>query len=176
MSSGYTRDQLADLLLKFHENVPPEITKADFNAPAKVQDISMAGTEFGALIRLRFIDDNELDFFLNCVVALELVACLYSAGVTSGWWNKKHADPVGFTIPQPSREDLDIAFDVVSFCIGTGPSGVIVTFNGGPMAYQFYMRRKVVADVLTGLQQAADIAGWWDENMELRAVDGERLQ
>jgi hypothetical protein len=176
MTTGYTRDQLADLLLLFHEHVPPEITEADFKAPAKVKDISMAGTEFGVLIRMGTKEGKDLDFFLNCVVTLELVVCLYAAGVTYSWWTKKHTDPVGFKIPPPSREDLDQALGVVSFRIGTRSAGVIITFNGGPIAYQFYMRRKVVADVLTGLQHAADVAGWWDEKMELIPVNRERLQ
>jgi hypothetical protein len=176
MTTGYTREQLFGLTKTFHDNVPPDFEPSNFEKMDQANDLAMAGTEVGILLRLAFKGDNPVDFFLNCVVTLELLTDLYAAGVSQGWWLKEYNDPVGWKVPPPSREDGPAAMEVLSFRVATERDGVMLAFSDGQTVFEFRMCRKIVADVLTGIQQAADKAQWWDEKKELLPVDRIGLQ
>ena len=176
MTTGFTREQLFGLTKTFHENVPPEFGPDPDKALEQTEDLAMAGTDVGILLRLAFKGDKTFDFFLNCVVTLELLTTLYAAGVSQGWWTKKFNDPVGWKVPPPSRDDGPNSMQVISFRIATQPEGVSLFFSDGKTVFRVFMRRRIVADVLTGVQQAADRAHWWDERMELVPVDRIELQ
>jgi phage gp46-like protein len=176
VSTGYTREQLFELTRQIHENLPPEITEADFKGAAKVKELSMAGTDVGVLLRLGFGRGKILDVFLNCAVALELVVGLYAAGQTNGWWTQEYTDRPPFALETPTREDIATSLDVASLRTTSDARGVLIALGSGGTALQVYMPRKVIVDVLAAIQQAADRAGWWDDKMNLRAMDGEKLQ
>jgi hypothetical protein len=176
MTTGYTREQLAELSLQIYESAPLEVTKADRKLSPKALDASMSGTEMGILLRLGFKRGEERDFFLNCAVMLKLVFELYGAGETHGWWLKEYNDVPGFNLEAPTPSDLDTAANVISLRTDTDPKGVLIAFRIGLTIVPFYMRRKLVEEVLSAIHHANDRAEWWDDSMALIPNDGTRLQ
>ena len=136
----------------------------------------MAGTDPGVLVRLGFKNGDALDFFLNCVVALDLVYGLYEAGQTHGWWNKEPAWEVKHELEQPTRDDLATALNVISLRTDSDPKGLLVSFSSGPTVFQFSMPKKVAAEILAQIQTAAERARWWDSELKLIPAGGEKLQ
>jgi hypothetical protein len=176
MTTGYTREQLAELAQQIYDNVPPEMTAADKKGAAKVLDASMAATDLGILLRLGFKRNTTADFFLNCAVMIEFVLGLHAAGETQGWWLREYDGERGFKLDPPPPEDLPLALQIISLRTGSEPKGLMIAFRNGPEVLHLYMRRKTAEEVLAAIAQANDRARWWDDNFALIPNDGSKLQ
>jgi hypothetical protein len=172
MTTGYSREQLAELYRQIYESAPLEVTNADRKLAPKVLDTSMAATELGVLLRLGFKRGEERDFFLNCAVLIEFAFALYGAGETYGWWLKEYDDPAGFSLEAPTPSDLGTAANVISLRTDFNAKGVLVAFRIGLAIVPFYMCRKLVEEILGTIQHVNDRARWWDESMALIPNDG----
>jgi hypothetical protein len=176
VTTGYTREQLAELAQQLYDTAPPEITEADRKDAAKVLDASMAATDLGILLRLGFKNATTVDFFLNCAVMVELVQGLHAAGEAHGWWRHEYNDKSGFKLPSPTPDDLPLALQIISLRTASEPKGLLIGFRNGLEVLGLYMRRKMATEVLGAIARANDRAQWWDDNFSLIPNDGTKLQ
>jgi hypothetical protein len=176
MTTGYTREQLAELARQLYENAPPEMTSADKNKAAKVLDASMAATDIGILLRLGFKKAATIDFFLNCAVMVELVQGLHAAGEAHGWWRHEYNDKPGFKLDPPTPDDLPLALQIISLRTASEPNGLLIAFRDGLEVLRLYMRRKTAGEMLAAIAQANKRAQWWDDDFALIPNDGTKLQ
>jgi hypothetical protein len=126
----------------------------------------MAGTDVGALVRLALKNRAKtLTFFLNPVIALELMVALNQAAMNFKWWDRQETSGAK-PLAELERQDLDKALRVVSIVTASEPNGLLVRFAGGD-TFTFYIPRKFAAEVVTWLNYIGETAKWWDEDFRL---------
>jgi len=166
MTTGCTATQLQEFRDEALRHAPPHPTHADLKTAPELRRVAMAGTDVGAVVRLALKKSPKtLTFFLNPVIAVELMVALNQAAMNFKWWEQPKRDDA-MTLPELTREDLDKAFQVISITTASEPNGLLVCFAGGE-AFTFYIPRKFAADVVTWLHYIGDTAKWWDENYVL---------
>ena len=154
---------------------PLPVTTQDLRDAKAVNDLAMAGTEFGILLRIATKGDNLTDMFLNCVIVLELVFCIIEAKEAQRWrWKNDRHIPELIQGP-PNKADLATAWHVKSFRLGSGTLGATLVATDGDTVERFYFRCKLLAALLVLIDKANDRAGWWDTSMHLRPSNETRL-
>lgn len=168
MTTGCTDTQLQEFRDEALRHAPPHPTHADLKTAPRLRRVAMAGTDIGALVRLALKDSPKtLTFFLNPVIALELMIALNQAALNFKWWEQPpSADAM--TLPELQKEDLDKALRVIAITTASEPKGLLVRFAGSDQ-FTFYIPREFAADVVTWLHHIGETAQWWDENYVLLA-------
>jgi len=174
MSTGYTREQIRQLEILIAQNTPPEQTAEQLNGAPTAIEIGLAGTGKGALIEFGFEHGVSHEFFLNCVIVLKFVIDLSGAAHEQNWWTftERSQGIGGFSTP--TDEEIWQATKVLSLRIDSAPDGALVSFGTGRTVSQFFVPKPVVHELLGDLRSLADHVGWWDDDMPLIPVDGER--
>ena len=177
MSTGYTREQIHQLEILLDQNVPPEQSIEHLDTAPIATDVVMAGTAIGALFKIGFEHGETKEFFLNCLVALELVIGLHGATIEESWWGVTE-QPGAFEpeLSPPKENDLDNALRVLSLRTDSTPYGALICFSTGRTVTQFFMPKAIAHYVLAGLASASERAGWWNDEMQLIPSDHEKLQ
>jgi hypothetical protein len=176
MTTGYTREQLAQLAREMDAAAPMPVTAEALRDAQAVIDITMAGTELGILLRLATKGDDFTDIFLNCVIVLELVFCIIAAKEAQGWKWMGDRHMTELKVTSPTEADLPTCWPVKSFRLGSGALGATFVVTDGRTDRRFYIRRKLLAVLLAGIAHASERGGWWGDSMELRPNDGTRRQ
>jgi hypothetical protein len=138
VTTGCTETQLQEFRDEALRLAPPHPTHADLKTAPELRRVAMAGTDVGALVRLALRDHpKSLTFFLNPVIALELIIALNQAAMNFKWWGRQEtsgAKPLG----ELEREALNKALRVVSIVTASEPNGLLVRFAGGD-TFTFYI-------------------------------------
>lgn len=166
MTTGCTASQLQQFREEALSQAPPHPTHADVGRAPEVRKVAMAGTDVGALVRLGLKHTyRKQTFFLNPVIALELMVGLNRAAMNFKWWDRgQPADAK--TLPELQPKDLERAIRISAITTSSEQNGLLVRL-AGQETYTFYIPRKFAADVFTWLHHIGDTAKWWDENYVL---------
>ena len=166
MTTGCTESQLQEFRDEALRFAPAHPTHADLKTAPELRRLAMAGTDVGALVRLALKSHaNTLTFFLNPVIALELMIALNQAAMNFKWWDKPEAWAAK-SLAELDRKDLDKALRVVSIVTASEPNGLLVRFAGGDV-FTFYIPRQFAGEVVTWLNYLGETAKWWDADFRL---------
>ena len=166
MTTGCTETELQEFRDEALRLAPPHPTYADLKTAPELRRFAMAGTDVGALVRLALKNHAKtLTFFLNPVIALELMFAISKAATNFNWWDKQETWAAK-SLAELDRQDLDKALRVVSIVTSSEPNGLLVRFAGGDV-FTFYIPRKFAGDVVTWLHYIGETAKWWDEHFQI---------
>ena len=176
MTTAYSRAELDALEAQMMSAAPAEMKAKDLKRAPVAQDVAMAGTNAGALIRLAFKNGKQQDFFLNCVVATELMVGLYDAGEKHGWWGDGEPERAPNGLALPVEADLHKSLTAVSLRTSSSADGSLIAFTVGRGSLGLFMPKAIAMETMIGIKQTGDTAGWWAEDMTLIPNDGGGLQ
>lgn len=164
MATGYSREQLAALTLQMDADAPPPLITEDLGLAEPIVDAGMAGTDLGILLRLAGKGDDFTNLFLNCVLVLKLVFCIFAARDANGWRLTEDQHMAKLRQMPPTEADLAAAWRITSLHLGSDRQGAMLAATDGVTTRRFFIRRKLLAALLAIIAQANDRAGWWGDS------------
>ena len=167
MSTGFTAGQIAELQETAMRLAPELPNAAALKSALEIQRVATAGTELGLLLRLSVKDKTKpITFFLNCVIALELMIGINKAATEAGWWDRPEESKAK-PLPELQRGDLGGAHFIISLLTASEPNGLFVIFGDGDKTFTLYIPRRFAAELLAAISAVGERAKWWDENFQL---------
>jgi hypothetical protein len=169
MATGYTQAELDALLLILEDAVPRDPSKKDKNDAEYITAMRFAGTKKGVLGNFETNSGKQEIYWLNCWVAKELAAAISLASRAFDWPQQVLALRRSEHLIQPKPAHLASAIGVNSLSTSADAGGVLVRFAvGHRMRYvTLYFLAANAHQMMLAIVQAAQAAGWWDDNFEL---------
>ena len=119
------------------------------------------------LLRLSLKDRAKPQtFFLNCVVALELMFGINRAAMEGNWWEAPETSEAK-PLPDLQRDDLEGSHSIISLLTASEPKGLFVIFSDGAKTFPLYIPRRFAADLIAVINDIGETAQWWDQNFQL---------
>ena len=171
MPTGYTREQIHQFEILVGTNLPPEQSAEQLKDAPIAADSVVAATDRDLLVDLTFAHGITQAYFLNSVVASELVAGLMGAAEEQHWAIAELSDMTAQTSRTPTEKDLWDAFKVLSLRVDSTSDGALLSFSSGRTISQFFMPKKIAWDLMAAIQATAGRAGWWDHALNLIPLD-----
>jgi hypothetical protein len=170
MTTRYTQTELTALERMMLDRAPATPTAVDFEVAPSATGMTMAASDSGLLINLRFKVEQELLFYLNCVVALELMWGIYRAAIPNGWWKTEPEKVPASGIRIPTTDDFKTSLRVVALTTAADQDGILVNVSDGNASFIFYLPRPIAARIFLGINKAGGAADWWNESLVLKPI------